>query len=97
MNRKKFSDISVDVWTELQRAYDKHVEDNPNRPNLFVSYTILAEEVGEVAKAIIDEHFNGTGTLQELRVELLQVAAMAAEMVAEVDRRCQKTIKTGKK
>jgi NTP pyrophosphatase (non-canonical NTP hydrolase) len=87
MTCKEFEKISEEIQRELHAAYEKHGEDNESRKNLFVSYTILAEEVGEVAKAIIDEHFNNSGTLPELKEELLQVAAMAIEMVHEVNKR----------
>jgi NTP pyrophosphatase (non-canonical NTP hydrolase) len=87
MKEKEFQLISRDTFSELLKAYAKHGENNENRKNLFVSNTILVEEVGEVAKAIIDEHFNGSGTLEDIKIELLQTAAMAIEMIHEVNER----------
>lgn len=61
---------------ELRRAQEKHgFKATPMNPNKSMSdsYIILAEEVGEVARAIMEgEH---------LEDELVQVAAMATAMV----------------
>lgn len=48
-------------------------------------YTILGEEFGEVGKALQDIRFRGAGT-ENLREELLQVAAVAVAIVECLDR-----------
>lgn len=67
------------VEIELNRAMGKHsFKATPMNPNKSMSdsYIILAEEVGEVAKAILEgEH---------LEEELVQVAAMATAMVMSI-------------
>ena len=62
---------------ELQIAIQKH----PNWPkDLFIQHTILAEEVGEVAKAILHLKYED-GTVQGLYKEILQSAAMCMRML----------------
>lgn len=62
------------VTKELDRALDLHGPDklpsNEDMP-LEKAYTILAEEVGEVARGILD------GNDENTREELIQTAAMA--------------------
>ncbi len=68
--------VFEEIEVELHRAKDKHsFKGTPMNPNksILESYIILAEEVGEVAKAIQDA--------DGLEAELIQVAAMATAMV----------------
>jgi len=46
-------------------------------------YLILSEEVGEVAKAILEHE------IAELRVELIQVAAVAVATIESLDRQLE--------
>lgn len=46
---------------------------------------ILGEEVGEVDKEVLENHFNGK-SLDNYREELIQVIAVAMSMVACLDR-----------
>lgn len=50
----------------------------------FVYAAVLAEECGEVARAVHDIRF-GQGTKTQLRVELIQVAAVAVQIVERID------------
>ena len=47
--------------------------------------TILGEEVGEVCRAILEYRF-GNGPLHNIRLELIQVAAVAVAFVECLDR-----------
>ena len=49
-------------------------------------HAILAEEVGEVAKAILELQFAGK-SIAAVRKELVQVAAVAIAAVESIDRR----------
>ena len=67
----------VDIAMELKEAKIKH----PYFPEtLCQQFTILQEEVGEVAKAINDYN-DGEGTKQQVRQELLQSTAMCLRML----------------
>lgn len=69
-----------DVYGELHRAVDKHGwEQTPMNPakSLADSFIILAEEFGEVARALTHDE----GDPDKLRDELTQTAAMAVAMV----------------
>lgn len=50
----------------------------------FVYATVLAEECGEVARAIHDARFAG-GRIADVRAELIQVAAVAVQIVERID------------
>ena len=52
--------------------------------SLFVYVVVLAEECGEVARAVHDLRFAG-GARQSLRDELIQVAATAVQIVERMD------------
>lgn len=52
----------------------------------FEFHAILSEEVGEVARALIEHKYNGE-TLENYRSELVQVAATALQMIEELDRK----------
>lgn len=49
-------------------------------------YTILGEEVGEVGKAICEWLILHKGAVSDIRMELVQVAAVAVAMVESLDR-----------
>jgi NTP pyrophosphatase (non-canonical NTP hydrolase) len=46
---------------------------------------ILAEEAGEVAEACLQAHWQEDGGLEHLREELVQVAAVAVQMLEKLD------------
>lgn len=46
---------------------------------------ILTEEVGEAAHAAVEERWRPTGDLGALRTELVQVAAVAVQMIEHID------------
>lgn len=50
-------------------------------------YTILGEEFGEVGKAICESKLQGMGQPERIRLELVQVAAVAVSMLESFDRR----------
>lgn len=54
---------------------------------------ILMEEVGEVAKEALENHFNHL-SLYNYRTELIQVAAVAVSMAESFDRAYPNTVKT---
>lgn len=69
------------VWTvinaELERAKAKH----PDFPSdMFRQLAIMQEEAGEVTKAVLHFHYEG-GTLNYIREELIQTAAMCLRML----------------
>jgi NTP pyrophosphatase (non-canonical NTP hydrolase) len=65
------------VFQELQHAQEKH----PNWPNSgFEALAIVTEEVGELAKAILQFKHEG-GDPERIRQEAIQVAAMGMRYV----------------
>jgi len=46
--------------------------------------TAFSEEAGEVVKAALD-HYEGKGSVEEIRTELIQVAAMVGRLLEEGD------------
>lgn len=71
-----------DILLERQRQDQKFGEQNLD-PMLYL--TVLTEEVGEIAKAILDIRF-GKDTLAHLREEAVQTAAVALAFVECLDR-----------
>ena len=55
----------------------------PQHHSYFKWLAILTEEVGEVAKAILEHHANEDATL--IREELVQVAAVAVAAIEDID------------
>jgi NTP pyrophosphatase (non-canonical NTP hydrolase) len=68
------------IVSELQRV---HAKFGTQSLTLFDWHCILSEEVGEVARAINEEHFNA-GDLQSVYEECIQVAAVAVHMAAVI-------------
>lgn len=65
------------IQAELERAIAKH----PEFPsNLFEQLAIMQEEAGEVAKACLHYKHEG-GTVEDIRDELIQTAAMCMRML----------------
>ncbi len=68
----KVSFLLDDIFAELKRARDKFPGDR-------VTYTALCEEVGELAKALLDE------PRSRVREEAIQVAVMAMRVILDGD------------
>jgi NTP pyrophosphatase (non-canonical NTP hydrolase) len=72
------------VWQERKRQDEKWGEQN-HSPEWY--YLILAEEVGEVAQAILQTRFGGEhGGIDKIAKEVLHVAAVAVAMLECLDR-----------
>jgi NTP pyrophosphatase (non-canonical NTP hydrolase) len=81
------ANVLDNIRDEAQRAHDKKGADSMYWPRASNDrrLAVLAEETGEVARAINDGAA-GTGTdLAALRAELVQVAAMAATFIQSLD------------
>lgn len=62
---------------ELKKAKQKH----PDWPkDMFRQLAIMQEEAGEVTKAVLHYHYEG-GTLDHVREEIIQTAAMCMRML----------------
>jgi NTP pyrophosphatase (non-canonical NTP hydrolase) len=74
--KKEINPIKL-VKKELKRAKLIH----PFYPkNIFKQLAIMQEEAGEVAKAVNDYHYQAGGTIQDVKDELIQTAAMCIRM-----------------
>lgn len=73
------------VIAEMNRQDEKWGADRDQHP--FVWQTILSEEVGEFSQAILHDEFGGhkSGTARE---EMVQIAAVALQIVEYYDRHC---------
>ncbi len=82
------SEIYNEIQAERKRQDEKWVEQN-HTPIEWVG--ILTEEVGEVSKEAVDFHFGNNPYIREqnlknYREELIQVAAVAVQMIECLDR-----------
>lgn len=75
------SDVYAEIRAERTRQ-DSEWGDQVH--GSFVYATVLAEECGEVARAIHDARFAG-GSIAAIRSELIQVAAVAVQIVERID------------
>ena len=82
MITKETNAVLKEVSKERWKQDLKWGEQNHDGP---LYLTILSEEVGEVGKAILDFRF-GKKDLEEIRAELIQVAAVAVAMIEAFDR-----------
>lgn len=73
------ADIFVDIIDERNRQDRKHGEGSMRRCADNLRLAIVTEEVGEVARAIIE------GDAENLREELVQVAACAVAWLEAID------------
>ena len=83
---KHFSTKAIgSVIAEMNRQDEKWGADRDLHP--FVWQTILSEEVGEFSQAILHDEFGGhkLGTARE---EMVQVAAVALQIIEHYDRLC---------
>jgi NTP pyrophosphatase (non-canonical NTP hydrolase) len=76
----------------IQRVVDERKRQNqkwgfPQKLSLIEWQSILSEEVGEVAKEINDISFSRVDRVEELKEELIQVAAVAISMVEHIERK----------
>lgn len=71
----KFGQVMMDVAIEIERAHEKHGA-GPMASS-FEMFAILAEELGEVAQAILKNQPD------QVRLELIQVMAVAADYLIE--------------
>lgn len=76
------SEIIEEIKAERERQEIKWGRQNHDGP---LYLTILTEEVGEVAHAILESRF-GSDKPEEIRKELIQVAAVAIAMIEAYDR-----------
>jgi NTP pyrophosphatase (non-canonical NTP hydrolase) len=83
MSLTKTTDVLAEVLIERGNQETKWGEQN-HRCDLY--YTILGEEVGEVGKAICEYLILNHGSIADIRMELIQVAAVAVAMVECLDR-----------
>lgn len=68
------------IEKELIRAEEKH----PAFPSdMYEQLAIMQEEAGEVTKAVIDYHCQ-SGTIQDVKDELIQTAAMCMRMLLNI-------------
>lgn len=81
--QKEVSRVNVDVARERQRQNEKWGLQH-HAPEWWL--TILAEEVGELAKEIVELKF-GEGDPSRMKDELVQVAAVALAWLADHDGR----------
>lgn len=68
------------IEAELQRAKRKHSE-YPD--NIFKQVAIISEEAGEIAQATL-KYVDEKGTLNDVRNELIQTAAMCMRMLEDI-------------
>lgn len=83
---KHFSTKAIEsVIAEMNRQDKKWGADRNHHP--FLWQTILSEEVGEFSQAILHDEFGGhkSGTARE---EMVQVAAVALQIIEYYDRHC---------
>lgn len=83
---KHFSTKAIgSVIAEMNRQDKKWGADRNHHP--FVWQTILSEEVGEFSQAILHDEFGGS-KLGTAREEMVQVAAVALQIIEHYDRLC---------
>lgn len=69
-----------EVQQELERSEKKH----PYYPkSMFEKLAIMQEEAGEVTKAVLHHRYEN-GTLEDIRCELIQTAAMCIRFLESI-------------
>jgi NTP pyrophosphatase (non-canonical NTP hydrolase) len=72
-------DITYEVLAELARATEKF----PGWPrDPLHALAVLGEEYGELTQAVLQRTYDRTGSLEHVREEALQTAAMAIRFLA---------------
>lgn len=86
-------DVMNDVLAECRRQDEKWGADRDHTPAEWLM--ILGEEVGEVNRAALEHHFKNPAVtdLSHYRTELVQVAAVAVQMIKCHDRQAAKALK----
>lgn len=76
-------------WRIIEHIIDeRHAQDakwGPGIPDEGGMLAVLMEEVGEVATEVLHIRAERPGSLQALRAELVQVAAVAVKMIEGID------------
>ena len=68
-------------YDEIQQELDRAEKKHPDFPqDMFRQLAIMQEEAGEVTKAVLHYHYEN-GTLEDVREELVQTAAMCLRML----------------
>ena len=71
------ANIVIDILCEVERAREKH----PQWPDDIIhAVAIVAEESGEAVRAALNHVYHG-GSIEEVRTELVQTAAMCIRML----------------
>lgn len=86
-----FLDVLDDIYNEINRAIVKHgIDETPLTPTVSgtAAFIILAEEVGEVARALTRDE----GDVLDYEKELIEVAAMATAAVVGSRRRRRNSV-----
>lgn len=85
--------MDQELLTEIQRVLDDVVAERKRQVDKWgtqrlewpVWLAVLTEEVGESAEAALEAHFETSTSLDHLREELIQVAAVAVAIVEHID------------
>lgn len=83
-NPDRFDRITVDVLQEIQRQDDKWGAERDNHPLLWAA--ILAEEVGEFNKEILEADCAVDQIGENYRTELIQIISVAMQAVLHYDK-----------
>lgn len=77
-----------DRITQLVQEERERIRANHGTQDMHPAFylAILSEEVGEVAQAVNDWHWEGGGTLEQIAEELIQVAAVAMDFHERIQR-----------
>lgn len=80
-------DIALERERQEQLKAEGRFRNTPDEVDLSISYLMLAEELGEVGRAIlaVTRRVQETTTVEDLRTELIHVAAIAVAMVEGID------------
>jgi NTP pyrophosphatase (non-canonical NTP hydrolase) len=75
------------IMQSIERELDRAEALHPEYPeSMYKRFAIMAEESGEVAKAILDwESYKSPGTWNHIREELIQTAAMCVRMLKNME------------
>lgn len=82
--------IFDEVWAEQERAHAKHGDTSMRSARVFDHrrVTVLAEELGEVARVLNDRDHALAGDVEAMKLirgELVQLAAMACDWLLSID------------
>ena len=86
VSAKRFYKITLEIAQECNRQDEKWGANRNHDP--FIWFAILVEEVGELAKATLQNYFDGSER-KNLREEAIHVAAVAIQIIDYLDRDTQ--------